>query len=97
MNALFGTNTFYRSIPIPDTGDENLLGTGFDEMTTRPEVCEALARHGIRWAIDSPHVYWLDRPERSSGLIDLASVDGLEKVRTVGDYTLYRITACGLA
>ena len=50
----------------------------------------------IRWAIDSPHVYWLDRPERSSGLFDLASVDGLEKVRTVGDYTLYRITACGL-
>lgn len=97
MYALFGTNTFYRSIPIPDTGDENLLGTGFDELATRPEVCQALARHDIRWAIDSPHVYWLDRPERSSGLFDLASVDGLEKVRTVGDYTLYRITACGLA
>ena len=97
MHALFGTNTFYRSIPIPDTGDEHLLGTGFDQMTTRPEVCQALARHGIRWAIDSPHVYWLDHPERSSGLFDLASVDGLEHVRTVGDYTLYRITACGLA
>ena len=80
MYALFGTNTFYRSIPIPDTGDENLLGTGFNELTTRP-VCEALARHDIRWAIDSPHVYRLDRPERSSGLFDLASVDGLEKVR----------------
>lgn len=96
MFALFGTNTFYRSIPIPDTGDEHLLGTGFDEMTTRPDVCDALSRHGIRWAIDSPHVYWLDRPERSSGLFDLASVDGLEQVRTVGDYTLFRITACGL-
>ena len=71
MYALFGTNTFYRSIPIPDTGDENLLGTGFDELATRPEVCRALARHDIRWAIDSPHVYWLDRPERSSGLFDL--------------------------
>ncbi len=94
MYALFGTNTFYRSIPIPDTGDENLLGTGFAQLTTRPDVCQALARHGIRWAIDSPHVYWLDRPERSSGLVDLASVDGLEKVRTVGDYTLYRITGC---
>ena len=96
MHALFGTNTFYRSIPIPDTGDENLLGTGFNELTTRPEVCPPLARHGIRWAIDSPHVYWLDRPERSSGLFDLASVDGLEQVRSVGDYTLFRITACGL-
>ena len=97
MFALFGTNTFYRSIPIPDTGDEHVIGTGFREMTTRPEVCAALARHGIRWAIDSPHVYWLDRPERSSGLADLASVAGLEPVRTVQDYTLYRITACGLA
>ncbi len=96
MFALFGTNTFYRSIPVPDTGDEHLLGTGFDEMTTRPEVCEALARHGIRWAIDSSHVYWLDRPERSSGLFDLDAVAGVEPVRTAGDYTLYRITACGL-
>ena len=77
-------------------GDEHLLGTGFDELTTRPEVCEALARHGIRWAIDSPHVYWLDRPERSSGLFDLASVEGLEEVRSVGNYTHYRIPACGL-
>ena len=96
MYALFGTDTFYRSIPIPETGDEQLIGTGFDEMTTRPDVCAALARHGIRWAIDSPHVYWLDRPERSSGLFDLASVDGLERVTTAGDYTLFRITACGL-
>ncbi|MDC5697926.1 hypothetical protein OO014_11700 [Intrasporangium calvum] len=96
MYALFGTNTFYRSIPVPDTGDENLIGTGFDDMTTRPDVCAALQRHDIRWAIDSPHVYWLDRPDRSSGLFSLASVQGLEQVRTVGDYTLYRITACGL-
>jgi hypothetical protein len=96
MYALFGTNTLYRSIPIPDTGDELLIGTGFDEMTTRPEVCEALARHGIRWAIDSSHVYWLDRPERSSGLFDLDAAAGVEPVRTAGDYTLYRITACGL-
>ncbi len=94
MYALFGTNTFYRSIPIPTTGDEILIGTGFDQLTSRPEVCEALARHDIRWAIDSTHVYWLDRPERSSGLFDLGSVDGLERVRTVGDYTLYRITGC---
>ncbi|ADU48785.1 hypothetical protein Intca_2276 [Intrasporangium calvum DSM 43043] len=97
MFALFGTNTFYRSIPIPDTGDENLLGTGFDEMATRPDICAALQRHDIRWAIDSPHVYWLDRPERSSGLFDLAAVDGLEQVRTVGDYTLFRVTGCGLS
>jgi hypothetical protein len=96
MWALFGTNTLYRSIPIPTTGDEILIGTGFDNLSGRPEVCEALARHDIRWAIGSKHVYWLDRPERSSGLEDLDSNDGVEKVRTDGDYTLYRITACGL-
>jgi hypothetical protein len=50
----------------------------------------------IRWAIDSSHVYWLDVPERSSGLKDLAKVDGVEAVRTDGDYTLYRVTGCGL-
>ena len=65
--ALFGTNTLYRSIPIPTTGDEIVIGTGFDDMAHRPDVCAAMARHDIRWAIDSTHVYWLDRPERSSG------------------------------
>ena len=96
MWALFGTNTLYRSIPIPTTGDEIVIGTGFNDLAHRPDVCEALARHDIRWAIDSPHVYWLDRPERSSGLEDLGHVDGLERVATDGDYTLYRVTACGL-
>lgn len=96
MWALFGTNTLYRSIPIPATGDEHLIGTGFDQLTTRPDVCAALARHDIRWAIDSTHTYWLDRPELTSGLFHLDKVAGLQKVETVGQYTLYRITACGL-
>ncbi|WP_020142749.1 DUF6541 family protein [Terracoccus sp. 273MFTsu3.1] len=96
MWPLFGTNTLYRSIPIPTTGDEIVIGTGFDDMANRPDVCAAMARHDIRWAIDSTHVYWLDRPERSSGLKDLADVDGVEPVRTDGDYTLYRVTGCGL-
>ncbi|HET7802235.1 MAG TPA: DUF6541 family protein [Humibacillus xanthopallidus] len=96
MFALFGTNTLYRSIPIPTTGDEIVIGTGFNDLVNRPDVCAALARHNVRWAIDSPHTYWLDRPERSSGLADLAKVEGLEKVTTIGDYTLYKITGCGL-
>jgi len=96
MWPLFGTNTLYRSIPIPTTGDEIVIGTGFDDMANRPDVCAAMARHNIRWAIDSTHVYWLDRPERSSGLANLAEVDGVEPVRTDGDYTLYRVTGCGL-
>jgi hypothetical protein len=94
MFALFGTNTLYRSIPIPTTGDEIVIGTGFNDLVHRPDVCEALARHNVRWAIDSPHTYWLDRPERSSGLTDLEKVDGLQKVTTIGDYTLYKITGC---
>ena len=96
MWPLFGTNTLYRSIPIPVTGDGIVIGTGFDDMAHRPDVCAAMARHDVRWAIDSPHVYWLDVPERSSGLKDLAKVDGVEAVRTDGDYTLYRVTGCGL-
>ncbi len=95
MYALFDTNTLYRSIPILSSGDNGLIGAGFDEMTTRPEVCAALRRHDIRYAIDSPHVYWLDRPERTSGLFNLDRVAGLERVATAGEYTLYRITACG--
>jgi hypothetical protein len=96
MWALFGTNTLYRTIPILATGDGIVIGTGFDDMAHRPDVCAAMARHDIRWAIDSSHVYWLDVPERSSGLKDLAKVDGVEAVRTDGDYTLYRVTGCGL-
>lgn len=96
MYALFGTNTLFRSIPILASGDNGLIGVGFDEMATRAEVCAALARHNVRYAIDSPHVYWLDRPERTSGLFHLDTVEGLTKVATAGDYTLYRITACGL-
>jgi hypothetical protein len=96
MWALFGTNTLFRSIPIPTAGDEIVVGTGFNDMANRPDVCAAMARHDIRWAIGSTHVYWLDVPERSSGLNDLAHVDGVEPVRTDGDYTLYRVTGCGL-
>ena len=94
MFALFGTNTLYRSIPIPTTGDEIVIGTGFNDLVNRPDVCAALARHNVRWAIDSPHTYWLDRPERSSGLANLKKVEGLQKVTTIGDYTLYKITGC---
>ena len=97
MFALFGTDTLYRSIPIPTTGDEIVIGTGFNDLVNRPDVCAALARHNVRWAIDSPHTYWLDRPERSSGLAGLDTVEGLEKVTTVGGYTLYKITGCGLS
>jgi hypothetical protein len=96
MYALFGTNTLYRSLPIPTTGDEIVIGTGFNDLEHRPDVCAALARHDIRWAIGSPHVYWLDKPERSSGLADLAANRSVKAVRKVGDYTLYRITGCGL-
>jgi hypothetical protein len=96
MWPLFGTNTLYRSIPIPTTGDQIVIGTGFDDMSHRPDVCEALVRNNVRWAIDSTHVYWLDKPERSSGLKDLAKAEGVQAVRTDGEYTLYRITGCGL-
>ncbi|GAA2036111.1 hypothetical protein GCM10009740_29050 [Terrabacter terrae] len=96
MWPLFGTNTLYRSIPIPTTGDQIVIGTGFNDMAHRPDVCEALARNNVRWAIDSPHVYWLDKPERSSGLKDLGKVGGVVAVRTDGEYTLYRIIGCGL-
>ncbi|MEW1954183.1 DUF6541 family protein [Terrabacter sp. NPDC080008] len=96
MWPLFGTDTLYRSIPIPTTGDQILIGTGFDNMAQRPDVCEALVRNNVRWAIDSSHVYWLDKPERSSGLKDLDKVDGVQAVRTDGEYTLYRVTGCGL-
>ncbi|MDN5794992.1 MAG: hypothetical protein L0H79_04495 [Intrasporangium sp.] len=96
MWALFGTNTLYRSIPITGSGDNVLLGTGFADMQRRPDVCAALARNNIRWAIGSSHTYWLDRPALTSGLMNLDRVDGLEKVETVGQYTLYRITGCRL-
>ncbi|WP_347352608.1 DUF6541 family protein [Intrasporangium sp.] len=96
MWALFGTNTLYRSIPIMGAGDGLLIGTGFADMQRRPDVCAALARNDIRWAIGSTHTYWLDRPALTSGLMDLDEVDGVEKVETVGQYTLYRVTGCGL-
>jgi hypothetical protein len=96
MWALFGTDTLYRSIPIPASGDGLLIGTGFADMAHRPDVCAALARNNVRWAIGSPHTYWLDRPALTSGLMHLDQVNGLENVETVGQYTLYRITGCGL-
>lgn len=94
MYALYGTDTLYRSIPIPASGDGLLLGTRFADLASDPEVCAALHRHRVRWAIESPHVYWLDKPERSSGLMQLSTVPGVERVQSVGAYTLYRITGC---
>lgn len=95
LYALTGTRTLYRSIPMPPSGDELLIGTGLRDVATRPDVCAALRRRDVRFALESPDVYWLDHPDRSSGLVRLATAPGLVKVATAGRYTLYRITACG--
>ncbi|HET7399285.1 MAG TPA: DUF6541 family protein [Intrasporangium sp.] len=97
LYALTGTRTLYRSIPMAAAGDEVVIGTGLRDMAARPDVCAALRRQGVRFVVESPDVYWLDLPERSSGLMHLAAVPGLTRVATSGRYTLYRITACGLA
>lgn len=77
------------------TADQRLLRAAFSELTTNPDVCDAVRRTGIT------HLY-VDTATAADGAkvdagapgLHRAPTDGVEVVDAEGTATVYRITAC---
>lgn len=88
------TQYFMPTIPNEDVA---LLNERLRDAASDPEVCAALDRLGVGYALElEDHVLWSVRtvPD-NAGLEGLDSAPGFELIDSEGDSALYRITACG--
>lgn len=83
---------------VPDVVTVNMHLT---EATTDPEVCPAVDRLGVRYALDFGTYFRdagdaldFDSTVNYRGLVDMADSDALTEVDREGDAVLYEITAC---
>ena len=58
-------------------------------------VCDALRREGVEYAITGPERYWLNLYQRTSGITKLEEAPGFQQIGAAGRYKLFRIQACG--
>lgn len=95
LSAYYDKPVLFDSLLLnPDT-DANLIGLHLREAASRPDVCAALRRSNVRYAVTAPVRYWLNLGDRTTGIADLDRAPGFEEVGVSGPYRLYRITACG--
>lgn len=86
---------FYMLSPVGR--DQQLVDDRLRYAAEDPEVCSALHRMGATYvlSLDPMPVTHDPRGNQYQGFSDLASRRGFEPVVSVGQDTLYRITACG--
>jgi hypothetical protein len=61
-----------------------------------PQVCAAVHRLGVRYALDGPRSFWAGdrRQEAFKGVVNLSGRPGLTQIAKGGRYTLYRLDGC---
>ena len=95
LYALHHRKVLFDSLLLnPDPGSA-LIGLHLRDVATRTDVCDALRRTNVQYAITGEVTYRLNLAERTTGMDDLRGVAGFVNVGTAGRYTLYRIDACG--
>lgn len=77
--------------------DEEYLRLHFSQISTDPQVCTILQRHGIdhAWIDSDPWHAGADQSLVSPGLYGVDLTRGFEVLATAGSVSLVRITACG--
>lgn len=95
LYALFDRPVLFDSLLLSPDPDSALIGLHLKEAATRTDVCDALRRKNVQYAVTGPVRYWLSLSDRTSGLAALGATPGFEQVGAAGRYRLYRITACG--
>ncbi|MGZ4635001.1 DUF6541 family protein [Oryzihumus sp.] len=82
--------------PLRDP-DRLTIGRYLDQASTRPEVCAALRRQHVQYAVTGKWTFWGERINHANvvGMIRLAGRPGFTRIASAGGYNLYRITACG--
>lgn len=78
--------------------DRTLLRERFRDFATDPQVCAAVQRLHVGYAVDDPRVLWSDdatrRPYSYPGVTGLSGVRGLSEVASEGPVTIYRVEPC---
>jgi hypothetical protein len=93
--ALSGAAVYPAKWQIPASADFALLAERLRDAGDDPEVCDAVDRLGIRYALDfGPGDPGTGR-QQLAGLTGFADADGFEPVDAEGAASLWRITACG--
>ncbi len=95
LYAFHGKPVLFDSLLLSPDADSALIGLHLKEASTRTDVCDALRRKNVQYAVTGPVRYWLSLSERTSGLAALGHTPGFEEVGAAGRYRLYRITVCG--
>jgi hypothetical protein len=85
----------FDSLLLDPDPDHALIGEHLREAATRPDVCDALRRGGVEYAVTGPERYWLNLYDRTAGIAKLEDAPGFEQVGVAGRYKLFRIRACG--
>ena len=95
LYAFHNQPVLFESLLLDPDPDHALIGEHLREAATRTDVCDALRREGVEYAITGPERYWLNLYQRTSGITKLEEAPGFQQIGTAGRYKLFRIQACG--
>jgi len=95
LYALHHRKVLFDSLLLNPDRDSALIGLHLRDVATRTDVCNALRRTNVQYAMTGQVTYRLNLAERTPGMDDLRGVAGFVEVGAAGRYTLYRIDACG--
>lgn len=95
LYAFHDRPVLFDSLLLNPDPDSALIAMHLKDVLRRGDVCAALRRMNVQYAVTGPVRYWLSLSDRTTGLAALGGTTGFEEVDRAGRYRLYRITACG--
>lgn len=95
LYAFHDRPVLFPSLLLDPDPDHALIGLHLKEAATRTDVCDALRRDNVQYAVTGPVRYWLSLSSRTTGMAALGRTPGFLEVGSSGRYRLYRIQACG--
>jgi hypothetical protein len=95
LYAFHDRPVLFESLLLDPDPDHALIGDHLRDAASRPDVCDALRREGVEYAITGPERYWLNLYQRTAGIARLEEAPGFQQVAAAGRYKLFRIQACG--
>ncbi len=95
LYAFHDRPVLFTSLLLDPDPDHALIGLHLKEAATRDDVCDALRRDNVQYAVTGPVRYWLSLSDRTTGMAALGGTPGFAQVGASGRYRLYRIQACG--
>lgn len=94
--AVSGVEVLVPQLGARPAGDAQVVAEGLAQADDDAEVCAALDRLGIRYALDFGDPLWPDKRARAyPGLERLFASPAVRLLDSEGDARLYEITACG--